>query len=294
MRPEGVGACSLIEGARAALRWGRFNLADMRAVVTGASAGIGAAFTNRLAVEGYDLVLVARREDRLRKLAQEAESHGRKVEVRPTDLSNAREVDELARWIADGPPIDLLINNAGFGAYMPFSKLPPETAESLIRVQLLSPVLLTRAALPAMIEAGRGAVVNIASLLAFSGPMDSPVLPPRAIYSATKSFLVTFSELLHQELKDTGVRIMVVCPGFVRTEFHQVQGMDISSLPFVATPELIVQATLKGLKAGELFCFPTMEDTSGLERFHAAEAELVGGGRSGTLARRYSEDKAVN
>ena len=266
----------------------------MRAVVTVASAGIGAAFAKRLAVEGYDLVLVARREDRLREFARELGSQGQKVEVLATDLSIASEVANLVGRLAQGPAVDLLVNNAGFGACMPFSKLPPETAESLIRVQVTSPVLLTRAVLPAMIEAGSGAVVNIASLLAVSGPLESPILPSRAIYSATKSFLVTFSELLYQEHKGTGVKILVVCPGFVRTEFHPVQGMDISGLPFVAAPEVIVQATLQGLQAGELFCFPTMEDTSALERVRSAEIELVVGGRSATLARRYSNPEAVN
>jgi uncharacterized protein len=261
----------------------------MRALVTGASAGIGAAFAERLAKDGYDLILVARRKDRLDQLGERArKEHGVAVDVVPTDLGSAAEVAALADRVAAGPPLDLLINNAGFGAYMPFDKLPPERAEELLHVQVLAPVLLTRAALPAMIAARRGAVVNIASLLAFSGFANSPLLPPRAIYSATKSFLVTFSQLLEEELRETGVRVMVVCPGFVKTEFHTIQRMDISSLPFAATPDVIVQAAMAGLAAGELFCFPTMDETSALEHLKAAEQELLGGGRSGTLASRYS------
>ena len=261
----------------------------MRALVTGASAGIGAAFAERLAKDGYDLVLVARRKDRLDQLGESArKEHGVAVDVVPTDLSSASEVASLTHRVAAGPALDLLINNAGFGAYMPFAKLPPERTEELVRVQVLAPVLLTRAALPAMIAAGRGAVVNVASLLAFSGFSASPLLPPRAIYAATKSFLVTFSQLLEEELRESGVRIMVVCPGFVKTEFHPIQGMDISSLPFAATPDVIVQAAMAGLAAGEPFCFPTMDDTSALEHLKAAEQELLAGGRSGTLAPRYS------
>jgi short-subunit dehydrogenase len=263
----------------------------MRALVTGASAGIGAAFAERLAKDGYDLVLVARRKDRLEQLGERARiEHGVAVEVVPTDLGSAAEIAALAARVAAGPALDMLINNAGFGAYMPFAKLPPERAEELVRVQVLAPMLLTRAVLPAMIGARRGAVVNIASLLAFSGFAASPLLPPRAIYSATKSFLVTFSQLLEEELRETGVRIMVVCPGFVKTEFHPIQGMDISSLPFAATPDVVVQAAMAGLAGGELFCFPTIDDTIALEHLKAAEQELLGGGRSGTLAPRYSSE----
>jgi uncharacterized protein len=264
----------------------------MRALVTGASSGIGAAFVERLAKDGYDLVLVARRKDRLDQLGERARKEFRvAVDVVSTDLGNAAHVAALTDRVAAGPTLDLLINNAGFGAYMPFSKLPPELAEELVRVQVVAPVLLTRAALPAMIAAGHGAVVNIASLLAFSGFAASPLLPPRAIYAATKSFLVTFSQLLEEELRETGVRIMVVCPGFVKTEFHSIQGMDISSLPFAATPDVIVQAAMAGLPAGELFCFPTIDDTIALEHFKTAEQELLAGGRSGTLAPRYSSEK---
>jgi uncharacterized protein len=261
----------------------------MRALITGASAGIGSAFADRLAKDGYDLILVARRKGRLADLAKRLEKeHGTSVNVEPTDLGSPRELRLLADGIAAGPAIDLVVNNAGFGAYMPFANLPMERAEELVRVQVLAPMLLARAALPAMVAAGRGAIINIASLLAFSGFSASPMLPPRATYSATKSFLVTFSQLLAEELKDTGVRVMVVCPGFVKTEFHPIQGMDISNLPFVATPDVIVQATMAGLTAGELFCFPTIADTAALDHLKAAELELLGGGRSGDLAPRYA------
>lgn len=261
----------------------------MRALITGASAGIGAAFADRLAKDGYDLVLVARRKDRLADLADRLEKeHGISASVEATDLGSPAELRPLADRIAAGPALDLVVNNAGFGAYMPFANLPMERAEELVRVQVLAPMHLARAALPAMVAARRGAIINIASLLAFSGFAASPMLPPRAIYASTKSFLVTFSQLLAEELKETGVRVVVVCPGFVKTEFHPVQGMDISNLPFTATPDVIVQATMAGLAAGELFCFPTMADTSALDHLRAAELELLGGGRSGDLAPRYA------
>jgi uncharacterized protein len=263
----------------------------MKALVTGASAGIGQAFAEHLARDGYDLVLVARRTERLNELGKRLhEDHGVDVKVESRDLGSPNDLTALCDRVGSGPALDLLVNNAGFGAYMPFAQLPPERNEELIRVQAIAPTALTRAALPAMLAAGRGAIVNIASLLAFSGFADSPMLPARAIYSATKSFLVTFSELLSLELKGSGVRVMVVCPGFVKTEFHPVQGMDISQLPFVAPPEVIVQATMAGLAKGELFCFPTMAEVEALERLKAAEMELLAGGRSGTLASRYSDN----
>src|SRR5579872_6624596 len=247
----------------------------MKALVTGASAGIGAAFARRLAKDGYDVVLVARRHDALEHLAVELRrDHGVKAEAMAVDLADAADVSALYALLSSEPALDLLINNAGFGAYMPFEQLPPERAEALVRVQAVAPMMLSRAVLPAMLAARRGAIVNIASLLAFSGFADSPQLPRRAIYCATKSFLVTFTELLALELKDSGVRVMVVCPGFVKTEFHPIQGMDISHLPFVAAPEVVADAALAGLEAGELFCFPTMEDPSALDRLRAAELEL--------------------
>lgn len=263
----------------------------MRALVTGASSGIGAAFAERLAGDGYDLVLVARRQERLDALAERLKTdHGVEAEAVRADLGSSRDLEQVCDRIGSGPALDLLINNAGFGAYMPFVKLPPDEAERLIRVQALAPSLLARAALPAMISAGRGSIVNIASLLAFSAPADLPQLPARVMYAATKSFIVAFSELLSHELKGTGVGVMVVCPGFVKTEFHPVQGLDISSLPFVAPPSVVVEATMAGMKSGELFCLPTLEDVSALERLKTAELELLAGGRSGVLASRYSKD----
>ena len=260
----------------------------MKALVTGASAGIGAAFARRLARQGYDLVLVARRREALEQLGDELRrDHRVQTEAMAVDLGDDAGLASLCDRLGSAPAFDLLVNNAGFGAYMPFVQLPPERAEALVRVQAVAPLRLSRAVLPAMLASRRGAIVNIASLLAFSGFADSPQLPSRAIYAATKSFLVTFTELLALELKDTGVRVTVVCPGFVKTEFHPVQGMDISHLPFVAAPEVVVDATLAALEAGELFCFPTMEDASALDRLKAAELELLGGGRSGVIASRY-------
>src|SRR2546421_11724917 len=130
----------------------------MKALITGASAGIGSAFANRLAKDGYDLVLVARRRDRLTDLAHRLETeHGISANVEPTDLGSPAELRLLVDGIAAGPALDLVINNAGFGAYMPFANLPMERAEELVRVQVLAPMLLARAALPSMVAAGHGA-----------------------------------------------------------------------------------------------------------------------------------------
>ena len=201
------------------------------AVVTGASSGIGEAFAERLARDGWHLVVVARRRDRLEALAHRL--HGaHEVDVRPlpADLGRAEDVGRLCTEIDRTAP-DMLVNNAGLAHYAPFAELDPGRAEELVALNALAPVLLTRAAVPGMLARGRGSVVNVASLLAFSGAADLPYLPARAVYAATKAFLVTFTEVLAAELRGTGVRVQVICPGVVRSEFHSRQGMDLSGVP---------------------------------------------------------------
>jgi uncharacterized protein len=119
----------------------------------------------------------------------------------------------------------MLVNNAGFGAYVPFVQLYPDPAEEQIELPVIAPTRLMRAALPGMITRKNGAIMYVSSLLAFSGSLPSPPLLARATYAATKAFLNIFTELLHNELSGTGVRVQVLCPASVRTEFHQIQGI---------------------------------------------------------------------
>lgn len=257
------------------------------ALVTGASAGIGEAYAERLARDGFDLIVTARREDRLRTLAERlGKEHDVSVEVLPADLSEAEGRRMLEERVAASDRLALLVNNAGFGAYRRFVDLDPDVAQSLIDVHVTATVRLTRAALPGMIARGRGAIINVSSLLAFSGPVSNPLLPIRATYAAAKAFIVTFSQRLADELDGTGVRVQVCCPGRVVTEFHTVQGIDMSSSPRM-DPAEVVTASLAGLDAGEVVCCPSVEDASTLERLAQAQGAALAAGATAELASRY-------
>jgi short-subunit dehydrogenase len=136
-------------------------------------------------------------------------------------------------------------------------------------------VRLSLAAVPGMIERRDGAIINVASMLAYSGTLPPDPLPRRAIYAGAKSFEVTFTQTLAGELAGTGVRVMVCCPGVVKTEFHEVQGMDFSHLPR-SNAEDIVTAALAGLAAGEVVCVPTLEDAGAVERVNEASRAVFG------------------
>jgi uncharacterized protein len=186
---------------------------QLSALVTGASSGIGAAFAERLAGEGYDLIVVARRRERLDALARRLhEEQGIDVDVLAADLADPTELRAVEERIGATTTLDLLVNNAGFSGYMPFAELDPDRAERLIRLQVVAPSRLARAALPGMMARGRGAIINVSSLLAFSASVPAAAsLPKRATYAATKAYLNAFTALLHNELQGTGVRMQVLC-----------------------------------------------------------------------------------
>jgi len=255
------------------------------AVVTGASSGIGRAYAERLASDGMDLVLVARRADRLASLKRDLESRGVGVRTVVADLGCAEDVERLAKELGT-LPVDLLVNNAGLGHYMPFAQLPFERARELVDVNALAPVFLARAVMPGMLQRGRGSIINVASLLAFSGAARAPHLPQRAVYAATKAFLVTFTEILAAELAGTGVNVQVVCPGIVRTEFHSRQGMDLSSVPRME-PEHIVTASLSDLARGVVVSIPALPDEAAKARLDEAASALVTFARAAALPPRY-------
>lgn len=258
------------------------------AVITGASSGIGAVFAARLASDGYDLTLVARRQGRLVELAGRlAQAAAGTVSVHAADLTDPAGLRSAEDLITAIPRLDLLVNNAGFAGYGPFADLGPAVAAALIGVHVTAPTQLTRAALPAMVGRSRGAVINIASLLAFSGSLPPGPLPCRATYAAAKAYLVTFTTALAAELAGTGVRIQVCCPGPVATEFHHRTGIDLARLPVTPmNPGDVVTASLAALDLGETVCIPGLDDPAAVEHYHNTARQLIQASGS-ALARRY-------
>lgn len=222
------------------------------ALITGASAGLGAEFARQLAATGTSLILVARRLDRLDDLARKVrEKHAVTVETLQADLATSDGIDRVERRIVETATLDLLINNAGFGGGRgSFTEREAGHHLGMVQVHVATTVRLCRAALPGMIARGRGAVINLASIAAFS-PLSGPM------YSGTKAFLVMFSENLQSELRGTGVRVQALCPGMTHTEFHEVAEIDKAVVPRALwmTAEEVVRISLRRFGRGAI-CVP--------------------------------------
>jgi short-subunit dehydrogenase len=191
------------------------------ALVTGASSGIGAAIAAELASRGFSLILVARREERLLSLATELSSeHGIDVEVIAADLADEGGRDRLQQELGGrGRAVEVLVNNAGFGHQADFARSPRERMVEMVRVNVEAVVDLTSRFIGPMVDRGRGSVINISSTAAFQP------LPGSAVYAASKSFVLSFSEAIRTELRGTGVTVTAVCPGPAKTEFTEVAGV---------------------------------------------------------------------
>jgi len=185
------------------------------ALITGASSGLGAAFARRLAAKGYDLMLVARRKDKLTVLANELKHrYPTRTDFLIADLAKAADVERLEKQIAESDSLSLLINNAGFGTQGPFAETDLDKQLDMIHVHLNASIRLCHAALPGMIDRSYGAIINVSSTGAFFET------PGRANYCATKAYLTVFSQALQRELNGSGVYIQALCPGLMYTEFH--------------------------------------------------------------------------
>ena len=219
------------------------------ALITGASSGLGEEFARQLARENYDLVLTARREERLKAVAAEAIKLGSsKVEVIASDLGQRGAAQELYREVsARGLSIECLVNNAGFGTHGIFHKLPLEREVDEIDLNITALVSLTRLFIDGMVTRRRGTIINVASTAAFQ-----PV-PYMATYAATKAFVLNFSEAVAFEVKPSGVTVMALCPGPTRTEFQGAAGVDTSSFPSFAymDAKTVVAQALASAKRGK-------------------------------------------
>jgi len=220
------------------------------ALVTGASVGLGEQFARELATRGHDLVLVARDAARLEALAKELEQHDAvDAEVLPADLTDAAQlatVEERARTV------DVLVNNAGFGTFGPFHTLDVDTEAREVELNVVALLRLTHAAAQGMVARGRGGILNVSSLAGFQPG------PSNATYGATKAFVTSFTEAVHEELRGTGVAVSALCPGFTHTEFQTRANAPATDVPgfMWQNPPEVVRAGLHGLAKNRAIVIP--------------------------------------
>lgn len=226
------------------------------ALITGATAGIGAAFARHLAMTGHDLVIVARNVRRLEANAVGLRTaYGVAVEVMGADLAEEVGRELVAARVEDADrPLDVLINNAGLSLNTPFLRSTPEKEAALLNVNVHAVMRLTLAALPGMVRRGHGAVVNVSSVAGFGSAL------PGSTYPASKAWVTNFSESVALSVARLGVHVMALCPGYVRTEFHQRAGIDMSKTPgwLWLDADPLVAAAMSDLRRGKLVSIPSV------------------------------------
>lgn len=228
------------------------------AVITGAAGGLGSCFAGKLAERGYRLLLVDRREQQLQQLCDSLSArYGASAAPWAADLCSRSEVEALVRRLQQSSDVEMLVNNAGFGTLDHFVDIDVSRHLDMIHLHVQTPMMLTHAVLPGMIERDRGAVINVSSLSAWSHSEGN------VQYASTKTYLAVFSQALQEELRGTGVRVQALCPGFVRTEFHATDGMrsfDLGRIParMWMSAEAVVDCSLRQLSGRRVIVFPGM------------------------------------
>ena len=241
------------------------------ALVTGASTGIGAVYADRLAKRGYDLILVARNQERLKTLsARLTSATGRSVEALPADLSSKADLAKVEATLRDNPSITMLINNAGAASVAPLLNADVTKMEDIIALNVTALTRLTYAAAPAFVARGAGTIINIGSVVAISPESLN------GVYGASKAFVLALSHSLQHELADKGIRIQAVLPGATATDLWELAGLPYQKLPaeIVMSPQDLVDAALVGLDQGELVTIPSLQDGNEWLRFEAARRAL--------------------
>jgi short-subunit dehydrogenase len=242
------------------------------AVITGASSGIGAVYADRLAKRGYDLLLVARNQERMVDLAKKIESEtGSKVEILPADLTDSDHVAELEQVLREDPRVAILVNNAGMGATAPLVNSNVADMSRMIALNVEAVTRLTYAAVPAFVKRGAGAIINIASVVA--------IAPERlnGVYGGSKAFVLGLSQSLRHELANTGVKVQVVLPGATATDFWAIAGKPVEQLPqeIVMSADDMVDAALAGFDQGEFATIPALADVRQWQSYEAARQALI-------------------
>lgn len=256
------------------------------ALITGASTGIGAIYADRLARRGHDLILVARDAGRMEALAATLRADtGRTIEVVAADLTDGDDLDRIARRLAHDASITLLVNNAGMSLNGGLLENEAPMLERIITLNITAPTLLASAAGKAFKARGKGAIINIASVLALVPEMFD------GVYSGTKAYLLNLSLSLANQLADTGVRVQAVLPGATRTEIWERSGKDVDSFPpeIVMDVNHLVDASLLGFDRGETVTIPPLEDEGLWQTYHAARTALAPHLSRRDVASRYRE-----
>jgi short-subunit dehydrogenase len=255
------------------------------ALITGASSGIGAVYADRLARQGYDLILVARSQAKLNALAQRlSDETGRNVEVVAADLKDKGDLLRVEQILRTDASITLLVNNAGVGAVMPLLASPVDDMEDMITLNITALTRLAYAVAPAFVKRGSGTVINISSIVAIAPEILN------GVYGGTKAFVLGLSQSMHRELADKGVRIQAVLPGATATDFWSEAGNPVENLPqeIVMSATDMVDAALAGLANGEVVTIPGLHDGDQWDRYEAQRQVLSGLFGNATAAPRYS------